>query len=90
VAGEREIDVAVTTLGNHRNAMNRYVIPHLGSRHLYTLDKRAVNDLYRHLLARGGKDRWTARRLRPADASTMDTSQVDQVAYIDNRRLYNL
>lgn len=52
---ERELDVAVTTLGTYRNAINRYVIPHLGGRQLYTLDKRAINDLYRHLLAKGGR-----------------------------------
>ncbi|HCT75140.1 MAG TPA: recombinase XerD [Micromonosporaceae bacterium] len=53
---ERELDIAVTSLGNYRNAINRYVIPHLGARQIYALDKRAVNDLYRHLLLRGGRD----------------------------------
>ncbi len=47
---EREIDVAATTLSNYRNAIMKYVIPFLGSRQLYALDKRAVNDLYRHIM----------------------------------------
>jgi integrase len=54
--GERELDVAVTTLANYRNAVTRYVIPILGGRLLYSLDGRAINDLYRHLLARGGRN----------------------------------
>ena len=54
--GERELDVAVTTLANYRNAITKYVIPFLGGRQLYTLDKRAIHDLYRHLISRGGRD----------------------------------
>jgi integrase len=54
--GERELDIAVTTLSNYRNAVGKYVIPFLGARQLYTLDKRAIHDLYRHLMARGGRD----------------------------------
>lgn len=54
--GERELDVAVTTLSNYRNAVVKYVIPFLGGRQLYTLDKRAIHDLYRHLMARGGRN----------------------------------
>jgi integrase len=54
--GERELDVAVTTLANYRNAVMKYVVPFLGGRQLYTLDKRAIHDLYRHLLARGGRN----------------------------------
>lgn len=63
--GERELDVAVTTLANYRNAIRKYVIPFLGARQLYTLDRRAINDMYRHLLARGGKDG------RPLSAETV-------------------
>jgi hypothetical protein len=37
--GERELDLAVTTLSNYRHAVTKYVIPFLGRRHLYTLDK---------------------------------------------------
>jgi hypothetical protein len=48
--------VAVTTLSNYRNAVVKYVIPFLGGRQLYTLDKRAIHDLYRHLMARGGRN----------------------------------
>ena len=29
---ERELDVALTTLGNYRNALSAYVMPHLGAR----------------------------------------------------------
>jgi integrase len=53
--GERELDVAATTLSNYRNAIMKYVVPYLGARQLYSLDKRAVNDLYRHLLKSGGR-----------------------------------
>jgi integrase len=52
---ERELDIAVTSLGNYRNAINKYVIAHLGARQIYALDKRAINDLYRQLLLRGGR-----------------------------------
>lgn len=55
MARERELDLAPTTLSNYRNAVRKYIIPYLGGRQLYTLDKRALHDLYRHLLARGGR-----------------------------------
>jgi hypothetical protein len=32
--GERELDIAVTTLSNYRNAVAKYVIPFLGVRQL--------------------------------------------------------
>jgi len=54
--GERELDVALTTLGNYRNAIMKYVVPQLGARRLYDLDKRVINDLYRHLLKCGGRN----------------------------------
>jgi hypothetical protein len=38
--GEREFDVAVTTLANDRNALVKYVIPFLDGRQPYTLDDR--------------------------------------------------
>jgi hypothetical protein len=53
--GERELDLAPTTLSNYRNAVRKYIIPYLGGRQLFTLDKRVIHDLYRHLLARGGR-----------------------------------
>ena len=62
---ERELDLAVTTLSNYRNAIAKYVIPVLGARQLYTLDKRAIHELYRHLLTRGG------RNDRPLSADTV-------------------
>ncbi|MBX7268976.1 site-specific integrase [Micromonospora sp. Llam7] len=52
---ERELDVAVTTLGNYRNAIMKYIIPRLGARRLYDLDKQVINDFYRHLLKKGGR-----------------------------------
>ncbi|WP_431912699.1 tyrosine-type recombinase/integrase [Micromonospora carbonacea] len=52
---ERELDVAVTTLANYRNAVMKYIIPHLGNRQLYTLDRRVIHDLYRTLLRSGGR-----------------------------------
>jgi integrase len=41
---------------NYRNAVGKYIIPLLGGRQLYTLDKRAIHDLYRHLVSRGGRN----------------------------------
>jgi integrase len=54
--GERELDLAATTLSNYRNAVQKYIVPYLGGRQLYTLDKRAIHDLYRHLIVRGGRN----------------------------------
>ncbi len=54
--GERELDLAATTLSNYRNAVQKYIVPFLGRRQLYTLDKRPIHDLYRHLIARGGRN----------------------------------
>jgi hypothetical protein len=63
--GERELDLAATTLSNYRNAVRKYIIPFLGGRQLYTLDKRAIHDLYRHLMSAGG------RNGRPLSAETV-------------------
>lgn len=52
---ERELDVATTTLSNYRNAIMKYILPHLGARQVYDLDKKMINDLYRLLLKRGGR-----------------------------------
>src|SRR5947209_15067555 len=41
---ERELDLQPTTLSNYRDIIG-YVRPHLGARHTYTLDKRAIHDL---------------------------------------------
>ncbi len=54
---ERELDVAVTTLSNYRNAVMKYIVPHIGAQQLYDLDKRTINDLYRTLLKQGNKHR---------------------------------
>jgi integrase len=51
---ERELDLQPTTLSNYRDIIG-YIKPHLGSRHAYTLDKRAIHDLYLTLLKRGSK-----------------------------------
>jgi hypothetical protein len=53
--GERELDVQQTTLGNYRDLVRCYINPHLGSRQVYTLTKRAIHDLYKTLLTRGSK-----------------------------------
>jgi hypothetical protein len=53
--GERELDVQETTLGNYRDIVRCYVLPHLGSRQVYMLNKRAIHDLYKTLLTRGSK-----------------------------------
>jgi integrase len=62
---ERELDIAKTTLCNYRNAITKYIIPYLGRRQVYDLDKRAIHDLYRHLLHCGG------RRGGPLSAETV-------------------
>jgi len=51
---ERELDLQATTLSNYRDVIG-YMKPHLGSRQAYTLDKRAIHDLYLTLLKRGSK-----------------------------------
>ena len=53
---ERELDVAETTLGNYRDIVKCYIVPHLGSRPVYALNSRAIHDLYRTLIKRGGKN----------------------------------
>ncbi|WP_249714831.1 tyrosine-type recombinase/integrase [Rhizomonospora bruguierae] len=53
--GERELDVQQTTLGNYRDIVRCYIVPHLGSRQVYALSKRAIHDFYKTLLTRGGK-----------------------------------
>ena len=52
---ERELDVQETTLSNYRDVIRCYVVPHVGARQLYTLNKRAIHDLYKTLLKRGNK-----------------------------------
>jgi Phage integrase, N-terminal SAM-like domain len=54
--GERELDVAGTTLSNYRDIVTCYIVPHLGSRPVYALNSRAINDLYKTLIKRGGKN----------------------------------
>jgi integrase len=51
---ERELDIEETTLDNYRNLFRMYVIPHIGGRQLYNLDKRTVQDFYKKLLKDGG------------------------------------
>ncbi|MFI7601202.1 tyrosine-type recombinase/integrase [Actinoplanes sp. NPDC049681] len=51
---ERELDIEETTLDNYRNLFRMYVIPHIGGRQLYNLDKRTVQDFYKKLLKEGG------------------------------------
>jgi integrase len=53
---ERELDVAETTVVNYRDIIRCYVTPHIGARQLYTVDKRALHDLYRLLEERGGRN----------------------------------
>jgi Phage integrase, N-terminal SAM-like domain len=53
---ERELDVAETTLSNYRDIVTCYIVPHLGSRPVYALNSRAIHDLYKTLLKRGGKN----------------------------------
>ncbi|MDT0532123.1 tyrosine-type recombinase/integrase [Micromonospora sp. DSM 115977] len=53
---ERELDVQETTLSNYRDVIRCYVVPHIGGRQLYALDKRVIHDLYKKLLKSGGKN----------------------------------
>jgi integrase len=53
--GERELDVQQTTLGNYRDIVRCYIVPHLGSRQVYALSKRIIHDFYKTLLTRGSK-----------------------------------
>jgi integrase len=52
---ERELDVQETTLTNYHDVIRCYVTPHIGTRQLYTLDKRVLHDLYRTLQERGSR-----------------------------------
>jgi integrase len=53
---ERELDVQETTVVNYRDIIRCYVTPHIGARQLYTVDKRAMHDLYRLLEERGSRE----------------------------------
>ncbi|MFC0530426.1 tyrosine-type recombinase/integrase [Phytohabitans kaempferiae] len=53
--GERELDVQQTTLGNYRDIVRCYIVPHLGSHQVYTITKRSIHDLYKTLLKRGSR-----------------------------------
>jgi integrase len=52
---ERELDVQETTISNYRDVIRCYINPHIGSRQLYTLDKRVIHDLYRLLQIQGSR-----------------------------------
>jgi integrase len=52
---DRELDLQETTVCNYRDVIRCYVIPHIGTRQLYALDKQTINDLYRILLKKGNK-----------------------------------
>jgi integrase len=51
---ERELDIEETTLDNYRNLFRMYVVPHIGGRQLYSIDKRVIHDMYKALLREGG------------------------------------
>jgi hypothetical protein len=53
---ERELDVEPTTLSNYRDVVRCCIVPHVGARQLYTLDKRVIHDMYKTLRQRGGRD----------------------------------
>jgi len=65
---ERELDIEETTLDNYRNLFRMYVIPHIGGRQLYSLDKRAVQDMYKMLLKEGGVNK------KPLSPTTVRTT----------------
>jgi integrase len=53
---DRVLDVEVETYDNYRYLFHSYVIPHLGDRQIYTIDKNVLHGLYKNLLASGKKD----------------------------------
>lgn len=65
---ERELDIEETTLDNYRNLFRMYVIPHIGGRQLYSLDRRAVQDMYKTLLKEGGVNK------KPLSPTTVRTT----------------
>lgn len=65
---EREIDVQLTTVVNYRDLVRCYITPYIGTRQLYTIDKRAIHDLYTTLLKRGSK---TGGPLSPTTVRTV-------------------
>jgi hypothetical protein len=64
---ERELDVQPTTVINYRDVIGCYITPYIGARQLYTIDKRAIHDLYAALLKRGSK------RGKPLSSTTVRT-----------------
>jgi len=64
---ERELDVEETTQDNYRNLFRMYVIPHIGGRQLYSIDKRVIHDMYKTLLREGGN------RKKPLSPTTVRT-----------------
>jgi hypothetical protein len=52
---ERELDVEETTLSNYRDVIRCYIVPHIGARQLYSLDKRVIHEMYKTLLRSGSK-----------------------------------
>ena len=65
---ERELDIEETTLDNYRNLLRMYVVPHIGGRQLYSLDRRAVQDMYKTLLKEGGANK------KPLSPTTVRTT----------------
>jgi integrase len=75
---ERELDIEETTLDNYRNIIRMYVIPHIGGRQLYNIDKRVIQDMYKTLLKEGGAKK------NPLSATTVRTThRVLQKAFKD-------
>ncbi|MDP9794113.1 integrase [Catenuloplanes nepalensis] len=52
---DRMLDVEVETYDNYRYLFRSYVIPYLGDRQIYTIDKNTLHGLYKRLLASGKK-----------------------------------
>jgi hypothetical protein len=67
---ERELDVQATTVANYRDIICCYITPHVGSRQLYTMDKRAAHDLYRLLEQRGGRGTTATTAGKPVRAGS--------------------
>ncbi len=63
---ERELDIEETTLDNYRNLFRMYVIPHIGGRQLYSIDKRVIHTCTRRCSAKAAPRRNRCHRPRCA------------------------
>ncbi len=73
---ERELDIAVTTLGNYRNAIMKYIIPHIGARQLYDLTS-ASSMIFTGICSSAVAGKATDQRDRPYVAMVIRSATRD-------------